>query len=69
MLFNSKRNCCFPIPGKIIPDNVCDDTFEKDGGDISDGFTDLFSSQSSYPAGQHAETGVRHSKAAGWISE
>ena len=38
---------------KIIPDNVCDDTLEKDGGDISDGFTDLFSSQSSFPAGQH----------------
>ena len=55
ILFNSKRNSCFPKPDKIIPDNVCDDTLEKDDGDISDGFTDLLSFQSSFLAVQHTQ--------------
>ena len=45
------------MPAKIIPDNVCDDTLENDGGDISDGFTDLFSFQSSLLRSTEAEVG------------
>ena len=48
------------MPAKIIPDNVCDDTLENDGGDISDGWTDLFSSPSSFLA-------VQQTQDQGWV--
>ena len=51
----------------IIPDNVCDDTLENDDGDISDGFTYLFSSPSSFPAGQHTQ-GQRWVQLGSWLN-